>query len=100
MLELGKDSAALHRACGKEAALAGVEILVAVQGIAREVLEGAREGGVASDRLTFVDNAAQAGDFLARTVTRGDVVLIKGSRGVRLEQALNSLRAAFPEVEA
>ena len=100
MLELGKDSAALHRACGKEAAAAGVQILVAVQGMAREVLEGAREGGVASDRLTFVDNAAQAGDFLARTVTRGDVVLIKGSRGVRLEQALNSLRAAFPEVEA
>ena len=40
-----------------------------------------------------------SGELLARTVKRGDVVLIKGSRGVKLEQALNTLRATFSSME-
>ena len=99
MLELGHESGDLHRACGREAARIDPEMLIAVQGAAREVLEGARENGMDASRLKFVPDAVQAGELLARTVKKGDVILVKGSRGVKLEQALNTLRAAFSSME-
>src|SRR6185436_10414089 len=99
MLELGHESGELHRACGKEAAKIGAALIVGVQGEARSLLDGAREAGVEDDRLRFAADAVQAGELLARTVRSGDVVLIKGSRGVKLEQALNTLRAAFSSME-
>jgi len=99
MLELGHEGPGLHRACGKEAAKAGAAIIVGVQGLAKEIVEGAREAGVESSRLKFVRDAVEAGDLMARTVRKGDVVLLKGSRGVKLEQVLNTLRAAFSSME-
>ena len=99
MLELGPEGAELHRNCGREAARAGLELVLAVQGQAREILEGALEAGMDRSRLKFVRDAVQAGDLLARTLKKGDVVLIKGSRGVKLEQTLNTLRAAFSSME-
>jgi UDP-N-acetylmuramoyl-tripeptide--D-alanyl-D-alanine ligase len=99
MLELGPEGPELHRGCGREAARAGLELIVAVQGQATEILEGALEAGMDRSRLKFMRDAVQAGELLARTVKKGDVVLIKGSRGVRLEQVLNTLRAAFSSME-
>ena len=99
MLELGPEGPELHRNCGREAARAGIELIMAVQGQAREILEGALESGVDRSRLKFVRDALQAGELLARTIKKGDVVLIKGSRGVKLEQAMNTLRAAFSSME-
>jgi UDP-N-acetylmuramoyl-tripeptide--D-alanyl-D-alanine ligase len=99
MLELGPEGPELHRGCGREAARAGLSMVVAVQGGAKEILDGAREAGMDLSKLKFVRDAVQAGDLLARTVKPGDVVLIKGSRGVRLEQAINTLRAAFSSLE-
>jgi UDP-N-acetylmuramoyl-tripeptide--D-alanyl-D-alanine ligase len=99
MLELGPEGPELHRNCGREAARAGFELIVGVQGDAKEILEGALEAGMDRTRLKFSRDALQAGDVLARTLQKGDVVLIKGSRGVKLEQALNTLRAAFSSME-
>src|SRR5215831_13748658 len=99
MLELGAGGVELHRDCGREAARAGLTMVVAVQGQAKEILEGAREAKMDLARLRFVRDAVQAGDLLARTVQKGDVVLIKGSRGVKLDQAINTLRAAFSSLE-
>jgi len=99
MLELGPEGRELHRDCGRDAARAGLEMIIAVQGQATEILEGALEAGMERSRLKFMRDAVQAGDLLARTLTKGDVVLIKGSRGVKLEQALNTLRAAFSSME-
>lgn len=99
MLELGPESGELHRACGKEAAKIDAALIVGVQGETRSLLDGAREAGVEDDRLRFAADAVQAGELLASTVKSGDVVLIKGSRGVKLEQALNTLRAAFSSME-
>jgi UDP-N-acetylmuramoyl-tripeptide--D-alanyl-D-alanine ligase len=99
MLELGQEAAELHRECGREAARAGLALVVAVQGQAKEILEGARGAKMDLSRLKFVRDAVQAGDLLARTIKQGDVVLIKGSRGVGLEQAINTLRAAFSSLE-
>jgi UDP-N-acetylmuramoyl-tripeptide--D-alanyl-D-alanine ligase len=99
MLELGHEGVELHRACGREAAKAGLELMVAVQGQAKEILEGALEGGMDRSRLKFVGDSVEAGELLAQTVRKGDVVLLKGSRGVKLEQAINTLRAQFASME-
>ena len=66
---------------------------------AKEILEGAAETGMDRSRLKFVADAVEAGELLARTVRKGDVVLLKGSRGVKLEQAINTLRAQFASME-
>src|SRR5688572_12370464 len=100
MLELGSTSAELHRSCGREAAHAGAALIVGVQGEARSVLEGAREEGIEDERLKFAKDSTEAGELLSRFVRRGDVVLIKGSRGVKLEQVLSALRQTFSSVEA
>jgi UDP-N-acetylmuramoyl-tripeptide--D-alanyl-D-alanine ligase len=100
MLELGPASAELHRECGKEAAAAGAAFVIGVQGEARSILEGARDAGIAADQLKFADDSAEAGKMLSNVVRKGDVVLVKGSRGVRLEQVLNALRSSFSSREA
>jgi UDP-N-acetylmuramoyl-tripeptide--D-alanyl-D-alanine ligase len=95
MLELGHEGPALHRECGREAMLAGIEFIVGVQGQANEILEGARQAGARDDQLKFVPDSGAAGELLVRTVSKGDVILVKGSRGVKLENVVNALRARF-----
>jgi len=99
MLELGPEGAELHRSCGRDAVRAGVGLVLAVQGQAKEILEGALESGMDRSRLKFARDAVQAGELLARTLVKGDVVVVKGSRGVKLDQAINTLRAAFSSME-
>ena len=86
MLELGAEGAALHRSCG--AAMAGLDVVVGVRGLARELVDGARAAGVAAE---FVETAEMAGEWLRANLREGDVVLLKASRGVRLERALEAL---------
>src|SRR2546426_3762584 len=99
MLELGPEGSELHRGCGREAARAGLELVVGVQGQATEILEGALEAGMDRSRLKFIQDAVQTGDLLARTLKKGDVVLLKGSRGVKLEHALNTFRRQVSSME-
>ena len=99
MLELGKTSAELHATCGKEAAKAGIDLIVGVSGDAKELIAGAAAAGADQSRLRFVRNAVDAGDYLVQTVKKDDLVLLKGSRGIRLEQALDTLRLSFSSLE-
>ncbi len=99
MLELGDRGRQLHAACGKEAARVGIDMIVGVRGDAEALIEGAREAGVDSDRLHFVRDAVEVGDFLVRTLQKGDLVLMKASRGVGLEQAIDTLRLSFSSLE-
>jgi len=100
MLELGTESAELHQACGREAAMAGADIVIGVQGMANEILAGARASGIPEEKLKFMADASDAGEFLAQIARSGDVILIKGSRGVKLEKAMNALRARFTSLES
>ncbi len=99
MLELGDERQKLHAACGKEAAKVGIDLIVGVRGNAEALIDGAREAGVDESRLVFVRDAVEAGDFLARTVRTGDLVLMKASRGVGLEQAIDTVRLSFTSLE-
>jgi len=94
MLELGSTSPDLHRAVGRACAQAGVSWLLAVQGNAQFLLEGAEAGGFPPGRMRFFPEAKQAGDFCLSLLAPGDVLLVKGSRGVHLETVIELLRAS------
>jgi UDP-N-acetylmuramoyl-tripeptide--D-alanyl-D-alanine ligase len=89
MLELGDHGPALHTQCGKAAAEAGLDLVVGVKGNAAHLAAAACAGGVAS---LFLPDAEAAGRWLLHNLQPGDVVLIKGSRGVHLERAIETLK--------
>ena len=93
MLELGPSSPAWHRRIGRRCAERGVDSLLAVQGDARFLVEGALEEGMAAERTRFVADTAQAGEICQTLLEPGDVVLVKGSRGVHLEKVIELLCA-------
>jgi UDP-N-acetylmuramoyl-tripeptide--D-alanyl-D-alanine ligase len=88
MLEMGEHGFALHSACGCAAADAGLDLVVGVQGNAEHLAAAACKGGVAS---LFLHDAEAAGRWLKKNLRKGDVVLVKGSRGVHLERAIAAL---------
>ncbi len=93
MLELGAASGELHRAAGEEAARWNVGVLVAVGGAnARAVADGAIKAGMAASQVHYVENSKAAADLVAALVTSGDVVLVKGSRGIRTEVVVDRLK--------
>lgn len=91
MLELGTQTQALHREVG--AFLAGREVtrLIACGSLGREIAEGARQGGMPGAATTEVADAATAADLLVAEVRQGDVVLVKASRGMKMEQVVQRL---------
>jgi UDP-N-acetylmuramoyl-tripeptide--D-alanyl-D-alanine ligase len=97
MLELGTEAAALHAACGRRMAERGATVVVGVRGMAEALVQGAQEGGV---EAVFVGDAEAAGEWMQQNVREGDAVLLKASRGVRLERALAGLTAESPRVNA
>ncbi len=96
MLELGEQSPALHAACGKAAAEAGLDLVVAAQGNAEHLAMAACAGGVPA---VFFRDAEAAGQWMAQNLRPGDVVLVKGSRGVHLERAIEMAKALLAETE-
>ena len=85
MLELGPEAKELHAACGRRMAEHGVDFVLGVRGMAEAIVVAAREGGTEG---LFVASPEDAGEWLVANVGEGDVVLLKASRGVRLERAL------------
>jgi UDP-N-acetylmuramoyl-tripeptide--D-alanyl-D-alanine ligase len=88
MLELGETSAELHAACGLRMAELGVDTVIGVRGLANTLVDAAEKAG---SLATFVDTPEEAGAWLAANLLKGDAVLLKASRGVRLERALSAL---------
>ncbi|HXF05854.1 MAG TPA: UDP-N-acetylmuramoyl-tripeptide--D-alanyl-D-alanine ligase [Blastocatellia bacterium] len=95
MLELGEHSAELHRQCGREIARRGIDLLLGVRGDARELIAGAREAGMPEEATRYVDTPEDAARWLFDNVRSGDLVLVKGSRGVRLDQVVARLKHVF-----
>ena len=85
MLELGPAGERMHRDCGRHMGEAGVDFVLGVRGWAQAIVDGATEAGI---RAQFVSSPEEAGAWMKREVRPGDVVLLKASRGVRLERAL------------
>jgi UDP-N-acetylmuramoyl-tripeptide--D-alanyl-D-alanine ligase len=92
MLELGPTSPELHRDLGRKCARSGVAWVIAVQGDARFFVEGALEAGVYPSHGRFFPDAESAGGFCQALIAPGDVILVKGSRGVHLETVIEMLK--------
>src|SRR5450755_1962686 len=88
MLELGPSGEELHRRSGRHIAEKGIDILIGVRGLAQRMVEGAVGAGI---RAEFVATPEEAGEWLVRETRAGDVVLLKASRGVKLERALEAV---------
>jgi UDP-N-acetylmuramoyl-tripeptide--D-alanyl-D-alanine ligase len=85
MLELGRTEEQLHRQAGQHIAEKKIDVLLGVRGPAQAMVEAAQQAGM---RAEFVSTPEQAGEWLAREARDGDGVLLKASRGVKLEKAL------------
>ena len=96
MLELGEQTVALHEACGRAAAASGLSLLVTVGGApARAMGRAAVEAGMPDAHVRHADSSGEAAEIVAREVRAGDLVLVKGSRGVATERVVERLVAAF-----
>ena len=93
MLELGKGEANIHRETGSQLAASGIDFLIGVRGLAKELTQSAKENGLSETR--FFADSNKAGEFLASEIKAGDLVLVKGSRGVRTEKVIEKLLKNF-----
>jgi UDP-N-acetylmuramoyl-tripeptide--D-alanyl-D-alanine ligase len=91
MLELGPESPELHRRIGRFSAERGVDLLIAVAGDAHCFVEGAVAAGMPPQQAHFFAGAEEAGRFCRDGIRPGDVILVKGSRAVHLERAVELL---------
>jgi UDP-N-acetylmuramoyl-tripeptide--D-alanyl-D-alanine ligase len=86
MLELGDQALTLHEACGRHAVTAGVQRLITVGGDAARGLGGAAiAAGLAAAAVTHAATSDEAAGIVARELAAGDLVLVKGSRGIRTD---------------
>src|SRR6202140_238230 len=101
MRELGATSAQVHREAGKFTAETGkIDWVVGVEGDAAQIVEGAVAGGVPRSQTKVFASSEEAAKFLADFVAAGDLLLVKGSRGVKMERIVESLLSIHaPELQ-
>ncbi len=90
MLELGRHSAAAHRAAGAHAAKA-CDLLVTVGFRARDIVQGALDARMKDEKIFQYENARKAGAELKNWAGEGDVILVKGSQSMRMEYIVEEL---------
>jgi UDP-N-acetylmuramoyl-tripeptide--D-alanyl-D-alanine ligase len=90
MLELGPAGEEMHRRAGQHIADKKIDVLVGVRGLAQAAVDAAKQAGMPAE---FVVSSEDAGEWLAREAREGDVVLLKASRDVKLEKALEIWKA-------
>ena len=94
MRELGDASPALHRQAGRFAAATGaIDWVLGVEGDAAQMLDEAAKAGMPRERLKYLPSSLEAAEFLKGFVAPGDLVLVKGSRGVKMERIVEALLA-------
>jgi UDP-N-acetylmuramoyl-tripeptide--D-alanyl-D-alanine ligase len=97
MLELGSWSEDAHREIGLHAAAVGIDMLITVGPLARDLASGAAAGGMPATAIRSFGASLEAAEEIRNLVRSGDVVLIKGSRGIRMERLTRALLDHQPE---
>ena len=93
MLELGNYTDEGHHEVGQALARAGFDLIITVGARTREIIHGALDSGLTEDKLfNFPDNY-EAGLFAQERIKQGDLILIKGSQGARMEKVVKELMA-------
>jgi UDP-N-acetylmuramoyl-tripeptide--D-alanyl-D-alanine ligase len=94
MLELGESSPELHRECGRLAAeLRKIDWILGVRGYASDFVAAAVEAGHPQEQTRFFEDSTEAAKFLETFISREDLLLLKGSRGVKMERVLEAIDA-------
>ncbi len=91
MLELGPQSSMYHRKIGEKVAKLGYRGLLSLGELGREIIEGARGAGMPAEYLYLGENHADVARKLKQWLQPGDWVLVKGSRGSRMETVIENL---------
>ncbi|MGH9254678.1 MAG: UDP-N-acetylmuramoyl-tripeptide--D-alanyl-D-alanine ligase [Vicinamibacterales bacterium] len=96
MLELGKQAIALHEESGRLAAAVGLRLLVAIGGEgARRLADAAVRAGMPPSAVTCFERSELAAPAVAGAIRAGDLVLVKGSRGTRVDIVADRIAAEF-----
>src|SRR5438067_913185 len=96
MLELGDQSAELHAMVGRAAARAGLDLLLTVGGRpAGALADAAVAAGMNASHVRHLATSEDAADAAAASVGAGDLVLVKGSRGIRTDRVVDRLKTAW-----
>jgi UDP-N-acetylmuramoyl-tripeptide--D-alanyl-D-alanine ligase len=95
MLELGSSGGELHCEAGRQIARLGVSLLIGVRGLAEEMVRGAREEGMNANAAVFASTPEEAATILIPQVRSGDLILVKGSRGVKTEIVVQRIKQTF-----
>ncbi len=96
MRELGTTSPVLHREAGVFTAKTGkVDWVIGVEGDAQQIVEGAISAGIPRAQTRFFASSEDAAKFLVDFITAGDVLLVKGSRGVKMERIVETLLGRY-----
>jgi UDP-N-acetylmuramoyl-tripeptide--D-alanyl-D-alanine ligase len=94
MLELGDHAVGLHEGVGRAAAETGVHKLIAVGGPpAAAMAKAAVAAGMAASNVEYLATSDEAADLVLTMVQPGDVVLVKGSRGVKTDRVVERLKS-------
>jgi len=93
MLELGPETENTHREIGFKVAELGIDFLITVGEASKHTAIAAREAGLDDNQIASFADSASAGKFLQEKLNRGDVVLVKGSQGLRMEKIVKEVMA-------
>lgn len=92
MLELGANADELHREAGAVAAELGIQRLITCGLLGQRIAAGARRAGMSQDQVLAVNDAVEAAAVLKNLLQPDDTVLVKASRGMKLERVLEALQ--------
>ncbi len=92
MLELGERQKDFHKAAGKTAAQNRIDLLITVGPLAKYMVEGALDSGMALHNIHSFNDSEEAAREIRSLLKENDIVLIKGSRGVKIEKIVNVLK--------
>ncbi len=95
MLELGRSAKKFHLDAGKSIAKAKIDFLITVGSLAKDIVSGAHLAGMPKQAVRFCRTSSQAAKFLRRLAEHGDVVLIKGSRAIKMENIVECFTSSF-----
>jgi len=93
MLEIGAYTEEGHRRLGEAVVKSGIRHLIAVGERSRDIIRGATAAGLADDFIFYFDRSEEAGQFLQNRIKAGDVILVKGSQGMRMEKVVKEIMA-------
>jgi UDP-N-acetylmuramoyl-tripeptide--D-alanyl-D-alanine ligase len=92
MLELGTDSDRFHTAAGEKAAKSNLDYLFLFGSFALKIKKGAVSAGMAENKISVFEDIAELNQSVKKHLQKGDVILIKGSRGMQLERVVCSIK--------